>query len=104
MLQIPPVDGRNRESIHNKCKHSEGLGLQGRWVTQRTFPYICFSLSTLSLKIRAAEIWVGITLSGMLQRAPRTKAELEALELNGKGTSLPLQEDPGGTGSGGKWE
>lgn len=43
-------------------------------------------------------------LSGMLQRAPRTKAELEALELNGEGTSLPLQEDPGGTGSGGKWE
>lgn len=54
-----PVDGRNGESIHNKCKRSE---------------------------------------------VPCTKAELEAVELNGEGTSLPLQEGPGGTGSGGKWE
>lgn len=46
----------------------------------------------------------GITLSGMFLRVPRTKAELEGVELNGEGTSLPLQEGPGGTGRGGKWK
>ena len=39
----------------------------------------------------------GITLSRMFLRVPCTKAELEAVELNGEGTSLPLQEGPGGT-------
>lgn len=29
------------------------ISLQGRWGTQKALPYICFSLSTLSLKIKA---------------------------------------------------
>lgn len=53
---------------------------------------------------QSSVFWGDITLSGMLLRVLRTKAELEAVELNGEGTSLPLQEGPGGTGSRGKWE
>lgn len=42
ILQIPLVDGRNGERIHNKCKRSEGLAFKADGELRKPFPIFAF--------------------------------------------------------------